>query len=92
MSRTGIKFVVAINTIGNSLFVDMDHECEAFQAKGGYGGLGGGYVKHTALANVRQLSKLFQEKGRSDIDIVGVGGVASGRDAFELILCGTLAI
>ena len=70
----------------------MDNECEGFQAKGGYGGLGGGYVKHTALANVRQLSLLFEKKGRSDIDIVGVGGVASGRDAFELILCGTLRL
>ena len=51
-------------------------------------GLGGGYVKHTALANVRQLSLLLAKKGRADVDIVGVGGVATGRDAFEMILCG----
>ena len=88
----GIKYVVTTNTIGNSLFVDADHECEGFKAKGGYGGLGGGYVKQTALANVRQLSLLFAQKGRSDIDIVGVGGVSSGRDAFELILCGAKAV
>ena len=28
----------------------------------------------------------------NDIDIVGVGGVASGTDAFELILCGAKAV
>lgn len=88
----GIKYVVTTNTIGNALFVDVDNECEGFKAKGGYGGLGGGYVKQTALANVRQLSLLFAKKGRADIDIVGVGGVSSGRDAFELILCGAKAV
>jgi dihydroorotate dehydrogenase (fumarate) len=84
----GIKFVVTINTIGNALFVDTENECEGFKAKGGMGGLGGGYVKHTALANVRQLSLLLAKKGRADIDVVGVGGVSTGRDAFEMILCG----
>lgn len=44
-------------------------------------------MKHTALANVRMLYKCFAELNRPDIDVVGVGGVHSGRDAFELILC-----
>ncbi len=38
------------------------------------------------------LWKLFHEKGRSDIDIVGVGGIGTGKDAFELILCGASAV
>ena len=92
IAKYDIKFVVTINTIGNALFVDVDNECVSMMAKDGFGGLGGGYVKQTALANVRQLSQMFEKKGRSDIDIIGVGGVASGKDAFELILCGARAV
>ena len=92
IAKYDIKFVVSINTIGNALFVDVDNECVSMSAKDGFGGLGGGYVKQTALANVRQLSQLFEKKGRSNIDIIGAGGVASGKDAFELILCGAKAV
>ena len=92
ISKYDIKFVVSINTIGNALFVDADNECVSMMAKDGFGGLGGGYVKQTALANVRQLSLMFEKKGRGDIDIIGAGGVASGKDAFELILCGAKAV
>ena len=56
--------------------------------KSGFGGLAGGFVKQIALANVRQLSQRLAP----EIDIVGVGGVASGMDAFELILCGASAV
>ena len=87
-----IKFVVTTNTIGNALFVDADNECAAIAPKGGLGGLGGGYVKQTALANVHMLYKLLREKGRADIDVVGVGGVRSGKDVFEMILCGASAV
>jgi dihydroorotate dehydrogenase (fumarate) len=59
ISNYDIKFVVSINTIGNALFVDTDNECISMMAKDGFGGLGGGFVKQTALANVRQLSQLF---------------------------------
>eukprot|EP00656_Telonema_subtile_P016652 TRINITY_DN18818_c0_g1_i3.p1 TRINITY_DN18818_c0_g1~~TRINITY_DN18818_c0_g1_i3.p1 ORF type:complete len:138 (+),score=40.33 TRINITY_DN18818_c0_g1_i3:74-487(+) len=41
-----------------------------------------------ALAQVAQLRKRLDPS----IDIVGVGGVTSGSDAFELILCGAAAV
>ena len=87
-----VRYIVSINTIGNALFVDTDTECASIAPKGGFGGLGGGYVKNTALANVRMLATILQDQGRGDVDIVGVGGVASGADAFELILCGAKAV
>ena len=88
-----VKFIVSINTIGNALFIDAETECVSICAKGGYGGLGGGYAKHTALANVSMLHSILMEKNRSnDIDIIGVGGVSSGTDVFELILCGARAV
>ena len=51
-------------------------------------GMSGHAAKHTALANVRKMRELLDER----IDVVGVGGVASGQDAFEMILCGAAAV
>jgi dihydroorotate dehydrogenase (fumarate) len=115
LAKYPIRYVVTTNTIGNSLFIDYENECQAIAP--GFGGLGGksrlpkqritaqsndllylrlnyqgGYVKQVALSNVRFLYNLLKEKGREDIDIVGVGGVSTGRDAFELILCGARAV
>lgn len=90
IAKYPINYVVTSNTIGNALFVDVENECPLLQPE--YGGLSGGYVKHTALANVRMLHDLLAEHDRDDIDIVGVGGIASGSDAFEFILCGAKAV
>ena len=48
------------------------------------GGIGGDYIKPTALANVHA----FYQRLKPEIQIIGTGGVKSGRDAFEHILCG----
>ena len=42
------------------------------------------YIKPTALANVHA----FYQRLNPEIQIVGTGGVLTGRDAFEHILCG----
>jgi hypothetical protein len=54
--------------------------------------IGGGCCKHTALANVRVMSELLHDNGRDDIGIVGLGGINTGKDLFELILCGASVI
>jgi dihydroorotate dehydrogenase (fumarate) len=92
IAKYPIRFVTTINTIGNALFVDAETESAMIVPKNGLGGLGGGYVKQTALANVRMMSTKLSELGRHDIDVVGVGGVSSGKDAFEFILCGARAV
>ena len=83
-----VNYVVSINTIGNALVVDGEAEQPLICPKGGFGGLAGPLVKYTALANVRKMRQLL----RDDIDVVGVGGVRTGMDAFELILCGASAV
>ena len=47
-------------------------------------GIGGQYIKPTALANVHS----FYQRLDPSIQVIGTGGVYSGRDAFEHILCG----
>ncbi len=87
-----IHFITTCNTIGNALFVDTESECVSIQGKGGYGGLGGGFIKPTALANIRTISTLLEEAGKVDVKVIGVGGIATGDDAFQAILCGASAV
>lgn len=84
----GVAFLSLINSVGNGLVVDPDHECTVIKPKGGFGGLGGKIIKPVALANVRAFWKLFE--GR--IPIIGVGGIVTGLDVFEHFLCGASAV
>lgn len=77
-----LTFVNCINSVGNGLVVD--DETVVIKPKNGFGGIGGDYVKPTALANVHA----FYKRLNPSIQIIGTGGVKSGRDAFEHILCG----
>jgi dihydroorotate dehydrogenase (fumarate) len=83
-----VKYVASINTIGNALAVDAISEAPVISAKGGFAGLSGRAVKYTALSNVRQMRSLLDD----EIDVVGVGGIETGSDAFEMILCGAHAV
>ena len=88
LNQYPIQFVTCINSIGNALVIDIDREEVVIKPKDGFGGIGGDYVKPTALANVRQFYTLL----RKDIDVIGCGGVKNGQDAFEHILCGAKAV
>lgn len=77
-----LVFINCINSIGNGLIIN--DESVVIKPKNGFGGIGGEYVKPTALANVHG----FYQRLRKDINIIGTGGILTGRDAFEHILCG----
>jgi dihydroorotate dehydrogenase (fumarate) len=83
-----IQFVTCINSIGNALYINPKTEQVVIKPKDGFGGLGGAYIKPTALANVRQFYVLL----RKDIAVIGCGGVENGIDVFEHILCGATAV
>mmetsp|Transcript_9841 Transcript_9841/g.19390 ORF Transcript_9841/g.19390 Transcript_9841/m.19390 type:complete len:385 (-) Transcript_9841:150-1304(-) len=83
-----VSYTASINTVGNALAIDHVAEMPAIRAKGGFAGLSGPAVKYTALANVRQMRGLLDKS----IDIVGVGGINSGKDAFEMLLCGATVV
>lgn len=77
-----LAFVNCINSIGNGIVIE--DESVVIKPKNGFGGIGGEYVKPTALANVHA----FYQRLNPSIQIIGTGGISSGRDAFEHILCG----
>lgn len=81
-NKIPLTFVNCINSIGNGLVID--DETVVIKPKNGFGGIGGDYVKPTALANVHA----FYQRLKPSIQIIGTGGVKTGRDAFEHILCG----
>ena len=83
-----VNYVASINTVGNAFAIDTAAEMPVISSKGGFAGLSGKAVKYTALANVRKMRELLDPS----IDVVGVGGVESGEDAFEMILCGAAAV
>jgi dihydroorotate dehydrogenase (fumarate) len=62
IAKYPVRYVVTTNTIGNALFVDTEKECASMAAKGGFGGLGGGFTKPIALANVYHLCQLLAKK------------------------------
>ena len=83
-----VSYVASINTIGNAFAVDTHSEMPVISSKGGLAGLSGPAVKHTALANVKVLRSLLNP----DIDVIGVGGVSTGEDVFQMILVGASAV
>lgn len=84
LNQYSLAFVTCINSIGNGLVIDAESESVVIKPKGGFGGLGGDIVKPTALANVRMFRQLL----KPEIQLVGCGGVRTGQDVFEHILCG----
>lgn len=88
LNKHKVKFVTSVNSVGNGIFIDAEEERVVIKPKGGFGGIGGKYIKPTALANVRKFYELLNE----DIDIIGVGGIYTGKDVFEYILAGAKAV
>lgn len=84
LNQFPLTYVNSINSIGNGLYIDTQKEAVVIKPKEGFGGLGGEYVKPTALANVRA----FYTRLKPEIKIIGTGGIQNGQDAFEHLLCG----
>ncbi|SCW02140.1 LAFE_0E15060g1_1 [Lachancea fermentati] len=84
LNQYPLAYVNCINSIGNGLYIDVNEESVVVKPKNGFGGIGGEYIKPTALANVRA----FYTRLNPDIKIIGTGGIRTGQDAFEHLLCG----
>jgi dihydroorotate dehydrogenase (fumarate) len=91
LKKYPIHFITCVNSIGNGLLVDSNSESTYIRPKGGMGGIGGKYIKPIGLSNVRNFYLEFQ-KQNLNIDIIGCGGIETGEDIFEYILCGAQAV
>ncbi|WP_185858064.1 dihydroorotate oxidase [Blattabacterium cuenoti] len=88
LNQFPIFFITCINSLPNGLFIDTNKESVVIRPKGGFGGIGGAIIKPFALANIHK----FYTYLRKDIPIIGCGGISSGKDIFEHILCGASAV
>lgn len=88
LNKFPVKFITCVNSIGNTLIIDPEAESPIIKPKGGFGGLCGDYIKPIGLANVRAFRELLSD----DIQIIGVGGIKTGIDAFEYLLAGADAL
>jgi dihydroorotate dehydrogenase (fumarate) len=82
-----VRYVATINTVGNALPIDVHSHAPHISSNSGFAGMSGPAVKYTALANVRKLRQLLV----AAIDVVGVGGISTGQDAYEMLLAGATA-
>lgn len=84
LNKFPLTYVNSVNSVGNALYIDTEEKAVVIKPKNGFGGLGGQYIKPTALANVRA----FYTRLKPEIQIIGTGGIETGQDAFEHLLCG----
>lgn len=84
LNKFPLTYVNSVNSVGNALYIDTEEETVVIKPKNGFGGFGGQYIKPTALANVRA----FYTRLKPEIQIIGTGGIETGQDAFEHLLCG----
>jgi dihydroorotate dehydrogenase (fumarate) len=83
-----VKYVASINTVGNALAIDAHADQPFISSNAGFAGLSGPAVKYTAIANVYKLRQLLDP----EIDVVGVGGISTGQDVYEMLLAGATAV
>ncbi|AER40548.1 dihydroorotate dehydrogenase 1A [Blattabacterium sp. (Mastotermes darwiniensis) str. MADAR] len=88
LNKYPLCFVTCINSLPNGIFIDINKESVVIQPKKGFGGIGGISIKPFALSNICK----FYTYLRKDIPIIGCGGICSGKDIFEHILCGASAV
>lgn len=78
-----IDFIVCCNNIPNCLVI-KENESVLYANQG----LGGMSYKPLFLANVYQ----FYKRLGSDVPIIGCGGIVSGQDVYDYLLCGAQAV
>ena len=69
-----LDFITCINSIGNGLVVDMENETTLIKPKGGFGGIGGSYVKPTGWLMCVNFTKFLKNMTRK-LKLLDVGGL-----------------
>ena len=85
-ATAGADAIVAINSFGPVLGIDIEAGRPRLGGADGVGWLSGPALKPLAVRCVRDIARAV------DIPVVGVGGVATGSDAVEMIMAGATAV
>lgn len=85
-AEAGADGIVAINSFGPCLGVDVETGQLLMGSKTGYGWLSGTALKPLALRCVFDIARAV------DLPIIGVGGIGRGTDAIEFLMVGASAV
>jgi len=81
----GADGIVAINTVGPSLYLEPHSSKPILQNKiGGKGGMSGAWVFERAIECVKEIRKAIGD----DVPIIGMGGVSKGNDVAKMVEAG----
>ncbi len=86
LERVGVDGIVAVNSLGPTLYIDIEEGKPLLGGKYGYGWLSGPAIKPLGVRVVAEVAK------NTNLPIIGVGGVMSGEDAIEYFMAGASAV
>lgn len=79
--------IVAINSLGPTLAIDLESRLASHGNDKGYSWLSGPAIKPVALAMIHRLKQAAPE-----LTLIGVGGIKSATDVLEFLLAGASAV
>lgn len=82
----GADGIVAIDTVGPTLTIDVNTERPIMGSKNGYGWLSGPSIKPLAVRSVADIARAV------DIPVIGVGGIKDVEDVAEFLMAGASAV
>ncbi|MFW6189919.1 MAG: dihydroorotate dehydrogenase [Planctomycetota bacterium] len=85
----GADGVSAVNSMGPGMVVNLETREPVLDFK--VGGVSGPALRPVAVRCVYDVATALREAGH-DAPVIGIGGVAGGRDALEMIMAGATAV
>lgn len=86
IKENGANGVVAINSLGPSMVVDVEHRSMLASNDKGFVWMSGPAIKPVALATVYTIKQV-----EPSLTVIGVGGISSAKDVIEFLLAGASA-
>jgi len=85
----GADGISAVNTLGPGMIIDLEAREPVLDFK--VGGVSGPALRPVAVRCVYDVATALRQ-AHKEAPIIGIGGVASGRDAMEMIMAGATAV
>ncbi len=86
LEAVGVDGIVAVNSLGPCLYIDVETGRPILGGENGYGWLSGPAIKPLAIRCVAEVARAVR------IPVVGCGGVTDGVDAIEHFMVGASAV